>query len=61
MPVYHLFICLLLSLSDPGAERFKFSFTIRDSQCDYINATCWGSEQQIYKIFQAFRINDIGM
>ncbi|XP_065899552.1 meiosis-specific with OB domain-containing protein-like [Dysidea avara] len=44
---------------NPGSDRYKFSFTLRDSQSDYINATCWGNEQPIYKIFQTFRINDI--
>ena len=49
----------MVSFSDPGSDRYKFSFTLRDSQSDYINATCWGSEQQINKMFQTFRINDI--
>jgi len=50
---------LILLCPDPGSDRYKFSFTLRDSQSDYVNATCWGNEQQITKIFQTFRINDI--
>eukprot|EP00731_Ephydatia_muelleri_P029149 Em0020g793a len=44
---------------NPGAQRFNFSFTVRDSPSDYINITCWGSEMHIKKIFQTFKICDV--
>lgn len=45
---------------DPGAERFRISFTLRDSPSDYINVTCWGSEQYIRGIADSFKICDVG-
>ena len=46
---------------DPGCQRFKFTFTLRDSPIDYINATCWGSDVgYISRLHNMFRIYDIG-
>lgn len=45
---------------DPGTERFKFTFTMRDSPSDYINATCWGSEEYIKRLHGSFKICDVG-
>ena len=45
---------------DPGTNRFKFTFTLRDSPSDYINATCWGSEEYIKKLHSSFKICDVG-
>ena len=45
---------------DPGNERFKCTFTIRDSPSDFINVTCWGSEEFIRKIHTSFKICDVG-
>ena len=46
--------------TDPGGERFKTTFTIRDSPSDYINATCWGSEDFIRGLHASFKICDVG-
>lgn len=47
---------------DPGAERYKFSFTLRDTPVDYINVTCWASEfNYISTLHDSFRICDVGM
>ena len=46
--------------ADPGAERYKFSFTIRDTPSDYINVTCWGSEVYIRSLVDSFKISDVG-
>ena len=45
---------------DPGTNRFKFTFTLRDSPSDYINTTCWGSEEYIKKLHSSFKICDVG-
>ena len=55
----HASFCYLYH-SDPGSRRFKFSFTLRDSPSDYINATCWGSEDYIRRLFDSFKICDVG-
>ena len=49
-----------LCIVDPGTERFKFTFTLRDSPSDYINATCWGSEDCIKGLHSSFKICDVG-
>ena len=46
--------------SDPGMERFKFIFTLRDSPSDYVNVTCWGSEEYIKGLHSSFKISDVG-
>ena len=46
--------------SDPGMERFKFIFTLRDSPSDYVNVTCWGSEEYIKSLHSSFKICDVG-
>lgn len=46
--------------TDPGNKRCKFSFTVRDSPSDYIHITCWGSEGFISKVFESFKIYDVG-
>ena len=33
--------------------------TIRDSPSDYINVTCWGSEDYIMELNSAFKILDV--
>lgn len=44
---------------NPGCERSKFTFTLRDSPSDYINVTCWGSEGHIRKTSDSFKICDV--
>lgn len=59
----HFFVLVNLCVyidPDPGAQRFNFSFTIRDSPSDYVNVTCWGTEMHIKTIFQSFKICDVG-
>jgi hypothetical protein len=55
---------MFMSLSnflDPGAQRFKFTFTLRDTPVDYINVTCWGSEvNYINQLHASFKLCDIG-
>ena len=46
--------------ADPGNDRYKFSFTLRDSPADYINATCWGSQEFIKQLHSSFKICDVG-
>ena len=46
--------------TDPGNDRYKFSFTLRDSPADYINATCWGSQEYIKQLHSSFKISDVG-
>ena len=46
--------------ADPGEERFKLAFTMRDSPSDYINVTCWGSETYIRSLVDSFKICDVG-
>ena len=46
--------------TDPGSDRYKFSFTLRDSPADYINATCWGSQEYIKQLHSSFKISDVG-
>ena len=49
-------------ITDPGAERYKFSFTLRDSREYYINVTCWASGlDYVTKLHGSFKICDIGM
>ncbi len=45
---------------DPGSMRCKFTFTLRDSPADYINATCWGSEDHVRHMHSSFKISDVG-
>ena len=45
---------------DPGNDRYKFTFTLRDSPADYINATCWGSQEYIKRLHSSFKICDVG-
>ncbi len=56
----HTVWCILVLYLDPGSERFKVSFTMRDSPSDYVNVTCWGSEQYIRGIAGSFKICDVG-
>ena len=44
---------------DPGSYRYKLSFSIRDSTKDYINVTCWGSQDYIGNLTSSFKIYDI--
>ena len=46
---------------DPGAERFRFMLTLRDTPVDYINITCWASEiDYITTLHSSFKICDVG-
>ena len=45
---------------DPNNDRGLISFTIRDSPMDFINGTCWGSENYIFDLASKFKIGDIG-
>ena len=54
------FILKLSLVIEPGGNRFKMSFTIRDTPTDYINVTCWGSESYISGLSGSFRIHDVG-
>ena len=36
------------------------AFALRDSPSDYINATCWGSEDYIKRLHGSFKICDVG-
>ncbi len=46
---------------DPGAERFRFMFTLRDTPVDYINVTCWASDSSyINTLHSSFKIGDVG-
>ncbi|XP_071797050.1 meiosis-specific with OB domain-containing protein-like [Asterias amurensis] len=47
------------SKSDPNNDRGLISFTIRDSPMDFINGTCWGSENYIFDLASKFKIGDI--
>ena len=59
--IENTFLILKLSLPiEPGGNRFKMSFTIRDTPTDYINVTCWGSESYISGLSDSFRIHDVG-
>ena len=51
---------LLLIFVDLGCLRHKFCFSIRDSPSDYINITVWGSELYTARLFNSFKMNDIG-
>ena len=51
---------MYVHVPDPGSERFKFLFTMRDSPTDYINVTCWGSELYITALVDSFKICDVG-
>ena len=50
----------LTIITDPGSERSKFLFTLRDSPSDYVNVTCWGSEEYIKTTSDSFKICDVG-
>ena len=57
---YSVFIDVVRRRTDPGNDRYKFSFTLRDSPADYINATCWGSQDYIKQLHSSFKICDVG-
>ena len=54
------YVVVTATTADPGNERYKLSFTIRDTPTDYINVTCWGSELFITNIHHSFKIYDVG-
>ncbi|XP_070580166.1 meiosis-specific with OB domain-containing protein-like isoform X2 [Ptychodera flava] len=47
------------SKKNPGTFTFLFSFTLRDSPSEFINATCWGSENHIVELSRSFKIGDV--
>jgi len=42
-----------------GQMKYQMSFTLRDTAVDYINCTCWGQQEFISNLSQAFHIGDI--
>ncbi|CAG0899579.1 unnamed protein product [Cyprideis torosa] len=44
---------------EPGFDRFVFSFTIRDSVDDIINAQCWGAKSYVEKLDIITEIHDV--
>ena len=53
-------VFIIWHYTDPGSDRYKFTFTLRDSPADYINATCWGSQEYIKQLHSSFKICDVG-
>lgn len=44
-----------------GAERYTFSFTIRDSPNHFVNVTSWGNEDYIKSLSGSFRVGECVM
>lgn len=43
-----------------GNNRAVWNFTLRDSIHDYINVTCWGSDEFVNYLSANFKVKDVG-
>lgn len=43
-----------------GPDRGVWNFTLRDSEIDYINVTCWGSAEYAQHLDMSFTVGDVG-
>lgn len=43
-----------------GSSRGVWNFTLRDTINDYINVTCWGSEEFVTLLDKSFHVGDVG-
>jgi len=53
-------VYLIISFLIDNIETSVFSFTIRDSPEDVVNINVWGSNVYIRRLYNNFKIGDVG-
>ena len=51
---------MISSVIDNDTERTVLKFTIRDSEVDVVNVSCWGPKSMVHDLNDLFHIGDVG-
>lgn len=51
---------LIINFLTDNKEKSVFSFTIRDSPEDVVNISVWGSNDYTTRLYNDFKIGDVG-